>query len=352
ALHGRRGWPVAVVRPDYALHRLDGGVLQVRGQRTRAGDGAVYGTAFVAELRPTTRQVLTHVLDPHAAVLRRRRLTGGQSVEEFEAAGTADQLQARQAAVAAVGTLLGRTHEEAGGGAEVVGVRSDTPGVRVGDVVVAVGSIAVGTAGACAAALASTDAATLTIIRPGDVRSDGVVETRLTRHDDRRWGLRLVTRSPRLTLPFDVAWHLPATVAGPSLALAMALSLAEVLSSTSVTGGATIAATGCLGLDGTVYPVGGVALKARAVAACPEVSRFLVPAGGPAGDSEVTAARRLLGSRVEVLPVSSLEHAVRVLSKVKEPRNDHGGGVRSLPSDMRAASTGGGDSRWWRGGSP
>ncbi len=312
ALHDRHGWPLAAVRPDYRLYRLNDGALQVHGHRSFPCSGPIYGTAYFAELRPTTRQVFTHMLDPQATLLPRRRLTGEQSVEEFEAGGGAEAMHAREAAVAAAGALLGRSCEETGDGAEVVGVRSDTVGVTMGDVIVAVDGAAVRTARTCAALLDSRNRATLTVTRPGTTGEPGVVDVRLSRHRDRRWGLRTVTRSRRLTLPFDVVLRLPGGVGGPSMGLAIALSLLDQLSPGSLTGGAAVAATGALGIDGTVHPVGGVALKARAVAAHGQVPRFVVPAGD---HNEVARARQVLGRRVEVIPVGSLRDAVAALEE-------------------------------------
>ncbi len=310
ALHERRGWPLAAVRPDYSLYEVNGGALRIRGHRTYVCSGPIYGTAFVAELRPNTRQLLTHAVDPHATVLPRRRLIGQQSVEEFEASGSDEWLQARHAAVAAAATLLGRPHEETGDGAEVVGVRSDTNGVMVGDVIVAVDGVVVRTARACAAELHTRDTATLTVTRPGTAGAAGVVDVKLSRHDDDRWGLRTATRSRRLTLPFDVALELPGGVGGPSMGLATALSLLDMLTPGSITAGAAVAVTGSLGVDGTVHAVGGVAFKARAVAAHPDVSRFLVPADD---EVDIAQARQVLGRRVEVVSVGSLEGAVDAL---------------------------------------
>jgi len=63
-------------------------------------------------------------------------------------------------------------------------------------------------------------------------------------------------------------------------------------------------------MAGRVGGVGAIELKARAVRAHPDVRRFVVPAeSGP----DVDDARRMLGSRAEVVAVATLAEAVEVL---------------------------------------
>lgn len=55
-------------------------------------------------------------------------------------------------------------------------------------------------------------------------------------------------------------------IGGPSAGLAWALGLYDLMTPGDLTGGATIAVTGALGADGTVYPIGGVEEKVAAAA--------------------------------------------------------------------------------------
>ena len=63
--------------------------------------------------------------------------------------------------------------------------------------------------------------------------------------------------------PFDVSIA-SGVIGGPSAGLAWALGLYDLLTPGDLTGGETIAVTGALGPDGTVYPIGGVQEKVAA----------------------------------------------------------------------------------------
>ena len=94
-----------------------------------------------------------------------------------------------------------------------------------------------------------------------------------------------------VSLEDDLAYRLPASVridtaniGGPSAGLAMTLTLIDLLSRHSITGGHDVAATGTIAVGGAVGPVGGVAEKAVAVERA-GARDFIVPR------SEVDAAR-------------------------------------------------------------
>jgi len=65
--------------------------------------------------------------------------------------------------------------------------------------------------------------------------------------------------------PFDVSFA-SGGIGGPSAGLAWALGFYDLMTSGDLTGGETIAVTGALGPDGTVYPIGGVQEKVSAAA--------------------------------------------------------------------------------------
>jgi PDZ domain-containing protein len=78
------------------------------------------------------------------------------------------------------------------------------------------------------------------------------------------------------TFPFDVNIEV-GDIGGPSAGLAFTLAILDVLSTGDLTGGHAVAATGTIGLDGTVGDVGGVAQKAVAVQRA-GANVFFVPA--------------------------------------------------------------------------
>lgn len=96
------------------------------------------------------------------------------------------------------------------------------------------------------------------------------------------------------------------SIGGPSAGLMWALGLYDLLTPGDLAGGRTIAGTGAIGPDGTVYPAGGVGEKVIAAAhAGAEV--FLVPRGNlreaeAAGDRGMT-----------LVPVESLDDALAYL---------------------------------------
>lgn len=119
-------------------------------------------------------------------------------------------------------------------------------------------------------------------------------------------GVTLRTRAPRLDLPVDVDVATE-RIGGPSAGLAFALELLDQLSEGDLTRGRRVAATGTIGLDGSVGTVGGVGQKAAAVDD-QGIDVFLVPR------PELVQARRLVGD-VRVEPVDSLADALRVLTE-------------------------------------
>jgi PDZ domain-containing protein len=92
-------------------------------------------------------------------------------------------------------------------------------------------------------------------------------------------------------------------VGGPSAGLMWALGLYDLLTPGDLTAGRTIAGTGQIGLDGTVYPIGGIEEKVVA-ADHAGASVFLVPAGN------IAAARAAGDDGIVLIPVSSFQDAV------------------------------------------
>jgi PDZ domain-containing secreted protein len=308
----RRGrLPVAAVRPDYELITLNGSRLQTPAQDRPKPAGAVCAVSYRAELRPSTWEVLSHLVDPQASVVARSRLTGGRSVDEFEATGLDDSMWSLESATAAAAALLGVSVREFGRGAAVEGLREDTADLHCGDVIIAVDGKTVETAVQLRSALAGLDSAELTVLRgPGAGRPGDLATVAASRHPDGAWGIRVVTADRMLRHGIDARFSLPDDLRGPSLGLACALSVIDAFTGGRVAAGGTVVATGTVDLAGRVGSVGAIEFKARAVRAHPHVRRFVVPAESGA---DVDAARRVLGGRAEVVAVATLAEAVEVL---------------------------------------
>lgn len=306
----RRGWlPVAAVRPDYELIELNGPRLEIGGRLRAPASGSICAVSYRAELRPSAREVIRHLVDPHASVVARSRLTGGRPVEEFEAAGLDDSTWSLDSATAAAAALLGRPVTESGNGASIEALREDTRGLRCDDVISAVNGSPVRSAVQLRAALAGLDAAQLTVLRIVDGK-DQILPVAVRRHEDGAWGIRVITAGRILQHGLAASFNLPDDLRGPSLGLACALSIVDALTGGRLAAHGAVVATGTVDLAGRVGGVGAIEYKARAVRSHAHVRHFLVPAD-PAAD--VDAARRILGARAQVVAVATLAEAVEVL---------------------------------------
>ena len=107
-------------------------------------------------------------------------------------------------------------------------------------------------------------------------------------------------------------------IGGPSAGLAMTLGVIDALTSGSVTGGHTVAATGTIDSQGDVGDVGGVAQKTVAVENA-GATIFLVP------PQEYKAALSKIRPGLQVYAVSTLDQALQVLAA-------HGGKVPPAPA--------------------
>jgi PDZ domain-containing protein len=115
----------------------------------------------------------------------------------------------------------------------------------------------------------------------------------------------LVEQAASIHLPFQVHIDL-GSVGGPSAGLAFALDVMEELGR-NVDHGLRVAATGTIGLDGSVGPIGGVKQKTLG-ARRSGVDVFLVPAG----DNAKEAARYAGG--LKIVPVQSFRQALQALA--------------------------------------
>jgi PDZ domain-containing protein len=107
------------------------------------------------------------------------------------------------------------------------------------------------------------------------------------------------------SFPFDVRIQ-SGSIGGPSAGLAWALALYDLLTPGDLTGGRTIASTGQLGIDGTVYPIGGAADKFVAAESA-GATVLILPV------SNVEEARSAGESEIELVPVETFAEALAYL---------------------------------------
>jgi PDZ domain-containing protein len=311
ATRGKGRLPFAAVRPDYELIPVNGTRLHTPGHARQIPVATINAVSYRAELRPTAVEVLSHLMDPQAAVIARSRLTGGRPIEEVEAAGVHDSAWSRDSAIGAAALILGHDVQETGGGALVQAVRDDVVDLRREDVVTAVDGTSVATASQLRSLLAGLDTARLTLRRAADTsRPAAELSLRVSRCADGTWGIRVVTAARVLSHGLAASFSMPEDLLGPSLGLACALSVVDAFTGGRLAAGGSIVATGTVDLAGRVGAIGAIEYKARAVAAHPQVRRFLVPAES---DVDVELARRELAGKAEVIAVATLAEAVQAL---------------------------------------
>lgn len=100
---------------------------------------------------------------------------------------------------------------------------------------------------------------TLTILRNGK-ESDVRITTRPAADDPTSARIGIAPGS-KFAFPFKVAVQLPGTIGGPSAGMIFALSIYDVLTPGSLTGGKAVAGTGEISPEGVVGPIGGIGQK-------------------------------------------------------------------------------------------
>jgi PDZ domain-containing protein len=155
------------------------------------------------------------------------------------------------------------------------------------------------------------DTVRITYRRDGKVRS-AAIKTIADPQDPHRPLIGVSARDAlHVTLPVKIKID-AGGVGGPSAGLAFALDILQELGR-NVTHGHRVAATGELGLDGTVGPIGGVKQKTLGVRKA-GVDVFLVPAGENAQEA------RRYADGLKIIPVKNFPQALRALATLPRER--------------------------------
>ena len=291
-----------------------GDKVTVAGAQRSGGEkgGAIY-YVDVSVRSATWIESLVPFIRPDGATLVPERdvVPPGSSFEDRRKEGLREMARSEQTAAAVALKQAGYRVTATPRGALVDGVAPDVPAAKVlrsGDVIVGVGGTKVLTPIALRGAF--------TAVHPGDeveldVRRDGVVKrvTVQTVESPAEKGKAIigirVSQDADIKLPVKVDINLGA-VGGPSAGLPFALDVLQELG-TNVDHGKRVVATGEIGIDGSVGPIGGVKQKtygARRAGA----DLFLVPAGDNAAE-----ARRYAGN-LRIIPVTSFQQALSALA--------------------------------------
>lgn len=326
-------------------------LVTVHGVATARHRGRILLTDVYLQALTVASWVSMH-LSSHVQFVPADELTQpGEPTSELTAQGYLEMRDAQQAAEVEAFRTLGWTVPSRPDGATVAGVVQPSPasrdGLVVGDVVTAVDGRAVHDACALIGAIHPMAPGTRVAlsVRSVHISSTGVLTWRGTRR------VEVTTVAPPasdvgsgcpgvagrdhsfvgVSLEDDVAYHFPgrvrintANIGGPSAGLAMTLTLIDLLSRDSISGGLDVAATGTISVGGAVGAVGGVAEKAVAVQRA-GARYFIVPR------SEVGAARSGAPG-LTVCGVTTLAGAMRCLRSL--------GGKAPIPLTRPAAQAG------------
>ena len=112
-------------------------------------------------------------------------------------------------------------------------------------------------------------------------------------------------------LPMEINFD-SGEVTGPSAGLAWTLAIVDELTPDDLTNGKRVAATGTIGPNGEVGPIGGLPQKTAAVRRS-GAELFLIPKGLPADD--LAQAKQLAGGEVDLVEVATLDEAVDAIEK-------------------------------------
>jgi PDZ domain-containing protein len=292
----------------------------------------------VEEGRVTALSYLVYKLQSDTALYPEDAVTGGTPPSQLIAQGNLEMSQAEADAKTAALRSLGYTVTATAAGAVIFGTFPGTPAyplLKVGDVVTAVDKVPTPNAQQLTTTLEhyhSGQTVTLTVRRGGTAAPVPVAVT-LKRTVVDLGGGQTATLNLGIepedqvdfTYPFPVNINVT-NIGGPSAGLAMTLGVIDALTSGSITGGHTIAATGTIDSEGDVGDVGGVPQKTVAVENA-GASVFIVPR------QEYKAALSKDRPGLKIYEVSTLAQALAVLKL-------HGGSVPVQPKAASTASTG------------
>jgi PDZ domain-containing protein len=289
--------------------------------------------------RVTALTYLFYRLQGNTALYPLESVTGGTPPSQLTAQGYLEMSQAEDAAKAAALIRLGYQVTATPSGAVIFGTYPGTPAygvLEVGDVVTAVDGTATPSAAALTTTLAhyrSGQSIEMTVLRGGKGAPVQVpVTLRATEVDvggGQMASLKLGIQPEDqvdYTFPFPVKIDVT-DIGGPSAGLAMTLGVIDALTSGSITGGHTVAATGTIDSRGDVGDVGGVAQKTVAVENA-GATIFLVP------PQEYKAALSKIRPGLQVYAVSTLNQALQVLAA-------HGGKVPPALTSTGPSASGG-----------
>lgn len=304
------------------------GLISVSGAETYENNGAVdFLTVSLRQATPI--EALAAWVNPDLELTPEEKILGKQTPDENRELNIRMMTDSKDAAQYQALTRLGYTIETTGSGAVIATVAEGGPSIGLlvpGDVITGVNGQAISFSQQLIEIVSSSrPSSSLTFtVEPFDPsRSDArparevsvVLGARESDSTKGFLGVSTFTRDLSFNFPVQITID-SGRVGGPSAGLAFTLGILDVMTPGSLTGGLTISATGTMGLDGTVGPIGGIHQKVMASRRA-GVDLMFVPA------SEIDEARKYAGN-LRVEPVDTLDQALAILTSV-------GGGNAALP---------------------
>jgi PDZ domain-containing protein len=284
-------------------------IITVHGHDVYPPSGKILYTTVSVRERVSVLQALLGWLDPTTDVVSEKEIRGNIPANQYEQLNVQAMTDSKTTAEALALSHIGYTN--LGVGAQVDSVADGSPAagvLEVNDLIVQIdGQPVKNTDDAVALIRAHQPGDTLHLqVTRGGTPTD--LSTTLTRAPDgtARVGVQLSTR---VQLPFEISID-SGQVVGPSAGLSYALELLDVLTPGELTGGTKVAATGELGTDGSIGPIGGIAQKVVSVKRA-GAKVFLVP------KDNVAAARAHSGKGLAIIGVSTFDDALKALGSMR-----------------------------------
>ena len=285
--------------------------VSVEGRHEPANGGGIYFVDVSLRKARWLERLLPFLQPDGASLVPQHAVTApGESFADRRAQARVEMDRSERVAAAVALEAAGYEVKTTPTGVRVEGVAIDVPAASVlegGDVIVAAAGRPTRTVAelrAVLAALSPGDTVAVRLVRDGQ-RLQRRVKTVRSPDDPGRAlvGIR-IAQNANIVLPRRVTIDL-GDIGGPSAGLPFALQVYQELG-TDVDRGLRVAATGEIGLDGSVGSVGGLEQKTVGVRRA-NADVFLVPAG-----ENAETARRYAGG-LRIIPVESFRQALQAL---------------------------------------
>jgi PDZ domain-containing protein len=286
-------------------------VVAVSGHDSYPPAGQVLYTTVSVRERVSVLQAVLGWLDTTTDVIPEKDIRGNIPADQYQELNVQAMSDSKTTAEVLALSRIGYTN--LGAGAEVQSVADGSPAAAVlkaKDVIVSIDAKPVRTSEDAVNAIRAHKPGDLINVRVDRAGAPTDLEATLTEAKDGSalLGVRLSTK---VQLPFEIKID-SGEVVGPSAGLAYALELLDVLTPGELTGGAgvKVAATGELGANGAVGPIGGVAQKVTTVKRA-GATAFLVPKENEA------EAKKHAGNNLKIYGVASFDEALSVLGSMQ-----------------------------------